>query len=327
MVEEGKLILDRLLLVTPLEDLQFKAPLIFEDEPRITNMDTSDISALPAKEELLQLTAPGIDSENKIEDPTPFPLSIEEDCFDDDIGNSSKAPACDLKGLKFEPVGQDLEELLASKENLLKLSAIISRNWSIAIGEDDSYIRIYPNATAACCCLLGFSFRIVFYDPRLGWNIFILDEASGIDMRPLITSTKILQWQRGQNLQCKGVVLITTIVEGSKMCLKYHIFHHPGTTFILIGVPLHALHKEVDNSECLKMAVGYQEFSASFTRGINLLPVKTHRGAVSQQHEEPRSPRCRRWSPMTSELRPARLAHTRRDGSRACHLVCTWPGR
>jgi hypothetical protein len=58
-----------------------------------------------------------------------------------------------------------------------------------------------------------------------------------------------------------------------------------------------------------------------------LLPVKTHRGAVSQQHEEPRSPRCRRWSPATSELRPARLAHTRRDGSRACHLVCTWPGR
>jgi hypothetical protein len=58
-----------------------------------------------------------------------------------------------------------------------------------------------------------------------------------------------------------------------------------------------------------------------------LLPVKTHRGAVSQQHEESGSPHCRRWSPVTSELRPARLAHTRRDGSRACHLVCTWPGR
>jgi hypothetical protein len=53
----------------------------------ITYLDTSDISALPAKEELLQLTAPGIGSENKIEDPTPFPLSIEEDCFDDNIGN------------------------------------------------------------------------------------------------------------------------------------------------------------------------------------------------------------------------------------------------
>jgi hypothetical protein len=61
--------------------------------------------------------------------------------------------------------------------------------------------------------------------------------------------------------------------------------------------------------------------------GESLLPVKTHRGAVSQQHEEPGSPRCRRWSPVTSELQPARLAHTRRDGSRACHLVCTWPGR
>jgi hypothetical protein len=78
---------------------------------------------------LLQLTTPGIVSENEIEDPTPFPLSIEEDYFDDDIRNSSKAPACDLKSLKFEPAGQDLEEFIASKENLLELSAIISRNW------------------------------------------------------------------------------------------------------------------------------------------------------------------------------------------------------
>jgi hypothetical protein len=78
---------------------------------------------------LLQLTTPGIVSENEIEDPTPFPLSIEEDYFDDDIRNSLKAPACDLKSLKFEPAGQDLEEFIASKENLLELSAIISRNW------------------------------------------------------------------------------------------------------------------------------------------------------------------------------------------------------
>jgi hypothetical protein len=52
-VEEGKLILDRILLVTPLEDLQFKAALISEDEPIISYLDTSDISALPAKKELL----------------------------------------------------------------------------------------------------------------------------------------------------------------------------------------------------------------------------------------------------------------------------------
>jgi hypothetical protein len=52
-IEEGKLILDRILSVTLLEDLQFKAPLISKDEPIITYLDTSDISALPAKEELL----------------------------------------------------------------------------------------------------------------------------------------------------------------------------------------------------------------------------------------------------------------------------------
>jgi hypothetical protein len=80
-------------------------------------------------------------------------LSIEEDCFDDDIGNSSKAPICDLKGLKFEATGQDLEEFMASKENLLELSAIISRNWSTAVGEDDSYIQIYPDSKTICCCL------------------------------------------------------------------------------------------------------------------------------------------------------------------------------
>jgi hypothetical protein len=52
-VEEGKSNLDRILSVTPLEDLQIKAPLISEDEPVITYPDTLDISALPAKKELL----------------------------------------------------------------------------------------------------------------------------------------------------------------------------------------------------------------------------------------------------------------------------------
>jgi hypothetical protein len=117
---------------------------------------------------LLQLATPGIGLENEIENPTPFPLSIEEDCFDNDIGNSSK-------DLKFEPAGQDLEEFMASKENLLELFAIISRNWSIAIEEDGSYIQIYP-------------------DPGVGLNILLLDEASSIDMQPLKPSTKILQW-------------------------------------------------------------------------------------------------------------------------------------
>jgi hypothetical protein len=53
------------------------------------------------------------------------------------------------------------------------------------------------------------------------------------------------------------------------MCFEYHIFHHPSPTFILIGVPLCALLRGADNCECLKMAVGHQEFSASFTRAIN----------------------------------------------------------
>jgi hypothetical protein len=142
MVEEGRLILDRILLVTLLKDLQIKAPLISEDEPIITYPGTSDISASPAKEELLQLTAPGIDSENKIEDRTPFPLSIKEDCFSNDIGNSSKAIVYNLNALKFELAGQDLEEFMSSKMNLLELSTTISRNWSTTVEEDGSYIRI-----------------------------------------------------------------------------------------------------------------------------------------------------------------------------------------
>jgi hypothetical protein len=70
-------------------------------------------------------------------------------------------------------------------------------------------------------------------------------------------------------LQCKGVVPITTTIEGSNMCLEYHIFHHPGPVIILVGVPLRALLRGTDNGECLKMVVGCQEFSASFARAIN----------------------------------------------------------
>jgi hypothetical protein len=139
MVEEGKSILDRILSVTLLEDLKIKAPLISEDEPIITYPDTSNISALPAREELLQLTTLGIG-------------------FNSDNGNSSKAPTCDLKGLKFEPARQDLEKFMTSKENLLELSAIISRNWSTAVEEDISYIRIYPDSKTIYCFLQSFSF-------------------------------------------------------------------------------------------------------------------------------------------------------------------------
>jgi hypothetical protein len=110
---------------------------------------------------------------------------------------------------------------------------------------------------------------MVSYDPRVGLNILLLDEASSIDMWSLITSTMILQWQRGQNLQCKRVVPITTIIEGSEICLEYHIFHHPSPTFILVGVPFRALFRGADNGKCLKMAVGHQEFLAIFAHAIN----------------------------------------------------------
>jgi hypothetical protein len=124
-------------------------------------------------------------------------LLIKEDCFDNDIENSSKALACNLKGLKFEPAGQDLEEFMASKENLLELSTITSRNWSIAIEKYGCYIQIYPDSKTIYCCLQGFSFQMVCYDARVGLNILLLDEASSIDMQPLMPSTKILQWQLG----------------------------------------------------------------------------------------------------------------------------------
>jgi hypothetical protein len=45
------------------------------------------------------------------------------------------------------------------------------------------------------------------------------------------------------------------------MCLEYHIFHHPSPTFILDGVPLHALLRGTDNGECLNTAAGHQELA------------------------------------------------------------------
>jgi hypothetical protein len=74
-VEEGKLILDRILLVTPLEDLQLKAPHIFDEEPIITYPDASEVSTSPARD-LLPLTTLEISSNKEEDDRTPFPLSI-----------------------------------------------------------------------------------------------------------------------------------------------------------------------------------------------------------------------------------------------------------
>jgi hypothetical protein len=112
-VDEGKLILDRILSITPLKDLQLKAPHISEVEHIITYPDASEVSTSPARE-LLQLTAPEISSNKEEDDPTPFPLSIEEDCFKYDIRNLSKSPTCDKKGPFFEPARQDREDFVVS---------------------------------------------------------------------------------------------------------------------------------------------------------------------------------------------------------------------
>jgi hypothetical protein len=49
-VEEGKLILDRILSVTLIEVLQVMAPHISEEEPIITYPDASEVSTSPTRE-------------------------------------------------------------------------------------------------------------------------------------------------------------------------------------------------------------------------------------------------------------------------------------
>jgi hypothetical protein len=65
------------------------------------------------------------------------------------------------------------------------------------------------------------------------------------------------------------VVPITIEIEGSRVCLEYHIFYKHGPTFILIGVPLHALLRGADKGGCLKLAIGNKEFLTNFSRTIN----------------------------------------------------------
>jgi hypothetical protein len=91
-VEEGKLILDRILLVTPLEDLQIKVPPISEDEPIITYPNASDISNLPAREELLQLTAPGIGLKMKLKTPLHFPCQSKKIASTTTLGTHQSLP-------------------------------------------------------------------------------------------------------------------------------------------------------------------------------------------------------------------------------------------
>jgi hypothetical protein len=78
------------------------------------------------------------------------------------------------------------------------------------------------------------------------------------------------------------MVPITTTIEGSKICLEYHIFHHPGLTFILVGVPLCTLLRWTNNGECLKMVVEHQEFLTSFTHAVNHEPKDELEGDLLQ---------------------------------------------
>jgi hypothetical protein len=62
---------------------------------------------------------------------------------------------------------------------------------------------------------------------------------------------------------------MTTDIEGSKVCLEYHIFYKPGPIFVLIGVPLRALLLWADDGDSLKLAIERKEFSTSFSHTTN----------------------------------------------------------
>jgi hypothetical protein len=140
----------------------------------------------------LQLAAPDQGLNEDISDHTLSPLSIVEDLFDDDMGDMSKVPTCDIKDLNVEPAEQDLEEFLVAQENLLEFSSIISKELTEAVKEDNNYIRAYPEPRIICCCLQGFTFQRACYDPKVAVNLLLFHEASCIDMHPLVPSTKIL---------------------------------------------------------------------------------------------------------------------------------------
>jgi hypothetical protein len=103
--------------------------------------------------------------------------------------------------------------------------------------------------------------------------------------------------ERDSTFCCKGVVPITTTIKGSKMFLEYHIFHHPDLTFILVGVTLRTLLRGTNNGECVKMAVGHQEFSTSFAHAVNHvaedeLEEDLFKQVMSTTLEEDLSPPC-----------------------------------
>jgi hypothetical protein len=142
MVEQAKSIHEKILSITPLEDLQCKALELSKDVPVITYPNTSDIRTSLAQADFLQLTALEQGLNEYIVNPTPAPLSIIEDLFDDDLGDMSKVLTCDIKDLNVKPAKHDLEHFLVVQENILDLSAIISRDWTEAVEKGDSYIRV-----------------------------------------------------------------------------------------------------------------------------------------------------------------------------------------
>jgi hypothetical protein len=112
--------------------------------------------------ELLQLTLPEISSKKIASLHKSRTTLLHFPYLSKKIASNMTLETCqrfgNKKGLFFEPAGQDLEEFMVSQENLLQLSAIICRDWSKGVEEDDSYVRIYPGSKTIYCCMQGFTF-------------------------------------------------------------------------------------------------------------------------------------------------------------------------
>jgi hypothetical protein len=82
----------------------------------------------------------------------------------------------------------------------------------------------------------------VFYDPRVGINIFpksLVLEA--FPDEPLSFSQKCLRWISGETIETEGILIVfQKKIGGYGIFLDYHIFDIPkgGPPFILIGRPI-----------------------------------------------------------------------------------------
>jgi hypothetical protein len=193
-------------------------------------------------------------------------LKFEDDLFED-FGNTSKYPC--MRKLPVPVHSTNTIEATFFRENIKKLTAIMSSEWPRELEQSSGVLRISPPSSTIPCTIRG-TLVDILYSPTIRANIISSECAFHLlGDKPLVHTDKTFQTSSGEIP--KGITVLQNMSvrhEDVKAILDFHVFDVQDFDLI-IRHPIEKLLMDAPTQSKLDVHLGKETFSIQISIATN----------------------------------------------------------